>query len=108
MEIIKRAIDIKLDSENIQAKMHAKYMKKYKPVFIYGPEGKGRYLNSKGIDEVKISDAIVSTKRRIFPKSAVSKQEITPNSANAGNKTAKDEKTRVKFMRKKNEGGKLL
>ena len=55
-KLAKRGLKEKNTSKFNSFKMYQKYLRNYKPAFIYGKVGCGRYLNEKGLDYLKMRD----------------------------------------------------
>ena len=56
MDSIRNNMGITLYFEKHRLKTHVEYMRIHKPLFIYGSQGKGRYLNKEAIDLIKVGD----------------------------------------------------
>eukprot|EP00826_Nyctotherus_ovalis_P016310 TRINITY_DN14715_c0_g1_i3.p1 TRINITY_DN14715_c0_g1~~TRINITY_DN14715_c0_g1_i3.p1 ORF type:complete len:257 (+),score=19.23 TRINITY_DN14715_c0_g1_i3:79-849(+) len=60
MRTIKSLIENKPNNDNKAVQRYVKYVKEHKPLFIYGPTGAGRYIDSKAIDPLKIRDVLAT------------------------------------------------
>ena len=59
---LRNSTDEKLKLERLNAKLMVKYMRANKPLFIYGQNGNGRYINTRGIDTIKVTDLVLKLK----------------------------------------------